>query len=83
MKTGKSRGLLALGLTLALLAGLAPVCAAAEGLTPSAAPMTGDENNIVLWIVILAVALVAIGVLVWSLLRRGKKAQEQEPDGQK
>ena len=53
-----------------------PVCAfAGEGLTAagtSGSPLTGDESNVVLWIVVGVVALAGIVGIVLYLMKRKK-----------
>ena len=72
MKKRLFAGLLCLVLCLTVL----PVCAfAGEGAAVSAAggsPFTGDESNVVLWIVVAVVALAAIVGIVLYLAKRKK-----------
>ena len=62
--------------TAILAALLLPVCAfAGEGLTVSGAassPLTGDESNVTLWIVVAVVALAAIIGIITYLIKRRK-----------
>ena len=67
--------LFALMLCLVLCLTVLPVYAfAGEGVSPavSGSPFTGDESNVVLWIVVAAVALVGIVGIVLYLLKRKK-----------
>lgn len=68
--------LFALLLCLVLCLTVLPVYAfAGEGLTASGAatsPLTGDESNVALWIVIAVVALAAIAGIVTYLIKRKK-----------
>lgn len=61
-------------LCLMLCLTMLPVCAfAGEGLTAgtaSASPLTGDESNVTLWIVIAVVALAAIIGIIFYLVKR-------------
>ena len=68
--------LFALLLCLVLCLTVLPVCAfAGEGLTASGAassPLTGDESNVTLWIVVAVVALAAIIGIITYLIKRRK-----------
>ena len=68
--------LFALLLCMVLCLTVLPVAAfAGEGLTAGASassPLTGDESNVVLWIVVAVVALAAIVGIVLYLLKRRK-----------
>ena len=68
--------LIALLLCMILCLTVLPVCAfAGEGLTAagtSVSPLTGDESNVVLWIVVGAVALAGIVGIVLYLMKRKK-----------
>ncbi len=63
---------LALCLVLVLVLSLAPVSAFADG-RMTVAPLTGDENNITIWIVLIVVALLAIAAAVFFLLRKSRR----------
>ena len=41
--------------------------------TKPVSPKTGDENNIVLWAVLMAAALAAVGVTAFVLIKKGRK----------
>ena len=68
--------LFAIILCLVLCLTVLPVCAfAGEGLTVSGAassPLTGDESNVTLWIVVAVVALAAIVGIILYLLKKKK-----------
>ena len=68
--------LIALLLCMILCLTVLPVCAfAGEGLTASGtsvSPLTGDESNVVLWVVVGVVALAGIVGIVLYLMKRKK-----------
>ena len=72
MRRNKISRTLALCLVLLLALSLLPVSAYADGMR-TVAPFTGDENNVVIWIVLIVVALAAIAAAVYFLLKKGKK----------
>ena len=51
----------------------APVTPSSSGVTTTTAPKTGDLNNLVLWIVIVAVSALALAAALFFLLRKKKK----------
>ena len=59
-------------LVLLLVLSLLPISAYTDGMR-TVAPFTGDENNVVIWIVLIVVALAAIAAAVYFLLKKGKK----------
>lgn len=68
--------LFALFLCLMLCLTMLPVCAfAGDGLiavSSGGSPLTGDESNIALWIVVAVVALAAIVGIITHLIRKRK-----------
>ena len=68
--------LFAPALTLMLAFGLCfPAAASAESFL-STSPKTGDVNNLVLWIAIVAGSAIVLAVLAFLLLRKNKKKKK-------